>query len=616
MANADSQRAMLLTFVTRFPTLWAGLAMVIIIFMMALAKGQFGDIGQDNDDVMRLVQIRDFLAGQSWFDTNQDRLGLVGGTDMHWSRIPDIPIIILTFVFDIFTDRESALQWAFTVWPPLSALILVFAMACGARYWTHMYADNPEGGNKTYVFTLVLLGFFVFSFYRFSPGAIDHHNVQMGLVALAMGCALDPKARFLTFALSGFVTALSLAIGVEVYIFAAIICVFIALNWAVCGESVAHGTQGFGLGLVAGLLLAFFGTVAPDEYGVVACDALSLITLSAGVVGGIGLALAARLLPNKRFKVRVIGLATLGGVCLVVLSRQAPQCLANPLSALPDDINRLWLSNISEATPLSLSMKNAAMEIPYILGAPVLGFVILCRYFWMSRKWSSHVLVFMLLMGALGLTFYQKRFSPFAYVVAILPLAGWVSRVYERGAAAVRAHQGDTSAPSNVAYIGALALSIPLMWAIPGLMLTEDNSAAASAKTSPCYSADVMDALYALPTGLIAATSNGGAPILQFTKHRSLSGNYHRNIAGITAQIKLATASPDDAAQLLRQYNIDYVHFCRPTAETENLVTENPDGLYGALKAGNVPSYLVPAVPDIDDGAVSIYRVVSSALSE
>ena len=601
-------------FLTRFPTLLAGLAMVTIIFIMSIVKGEFGDLGYDNDDIMRLVQIRDFLGtetskGQSWFDTNQYRLGLPGGTNMHWSRIPDIPIVILTHVFDLFTDRSNALRWAYTIWPPFSALILICAMATGARFWAHSSVEKSFGTNKVYVFTLVLLAFFVFRFYRFIPGAIDHHNVQMGLVALAMVCAVDPKSRFLVFFISGFATALSLAVGVEVYIFAAIICTFIALNWAIQGDSVSMGTQGFGVGLAGGLALAFFGTIAPSEYSIIACDALSLITLSAGVVGGLGLALVARLLPSKDFKVRIIGLAVLGAVCLFVLSRQAPQCLANPLSALPDEVNRLWLSNVSEAKPLSLSMKNAAMIIPYMLGAPLLALVILCRHYWKVREWSPRLLVFMLLIGALGLTFYQRRFFPFAYVVAILPLAGWINHLYERGAAAVRGHIGDEGNPSNIAYIGALAVSVPLIWSVPGLMLTQDMKEAAVTKAS-CYSADVMDALNTLPVGLVAATSNGGAPILQFTPHRALSGNYHRNIAGISAQIKIATSNPNDSVLILRQHNVDYVHFCRPSLETESLLNENPNGLYGMLQAGNVPHYLEAAVPDIEDGAVSIYRVV------
>ena len=56
-------------------------------------------VGRDNDDVMRLVQVRDLLAGQSWFDLTQARLGLEGGTLMHWSRLIDLPIAALISVF-------------------------------------------------------------------------------------------------------------------------------------------------------------------------------------------------------------------------------------------------------------------------------------------------------------------------------------------------------------------------------------------------------------------------------------------------------------------------------------------------------------------------------------
>ena len=92
-------------------------------------------------------------------------------------------------------------------------------------------------------------------------------------------------------------------------------------------------------------------------------------------------------------------------------------------------------------------------KISYMLGAPLLALVILCRHYWKVREWSPRLLVFMLLIGALGLTFYQRRFFPFAYVVAILPLAGWINHLYERGAAAVRGHIGDEGNPSNIAYI-------------------------------------------------------------------------------------------------------------------------------------------------------------------
>jgi len=94
--------------------------MVIAIFIRAFALGRFGVIGIDGDDVMRFVQVRDYLNGQSWFDTNQLRLGLAGGTDMHWSRLVDVPLIILTHIFGLFMNQDAALMLASSIWPPLT----------------------------------------------------------------------------------------------------------------------------------------------------------------------------------------------------------------------------------------------------------------------------------------------------------------------------------------------------------------------------------------------------------------------------------------------------------------------------------------------------------------
>src|SRR5690606_39616972 len=65
-------------------------------------------VGSDNDDVMRLVQVRDLLAGQGWFDLTQYRLGLDGGTLMHWSRLVDLPIALLVRFCGLFLAQEQA----------------------------------------------------------------------------------------------------------------------------------------------------------------------------------------------------------------------------------------------------------------------------------------------------------------------------------------------------------------------------------------------------------------------------------------------------------------------------------------------------------------------------
>ncbi|WP_430984524.1 hypothetical protein, partial [Escherichia coli] len=44
----------------------------------------------DTDDMMRLQQIRDWIAGQGFSDLAQHRLGWGAGLEMHWSRLPDL----------------------------------------------------------------------------------------------------------------------------------------------------------------------------------------------------------------------------------------------------------------------------------------------------------------------------------------------------------------------------------------------------------------------------------------------------------------------------------------------------------------------------------------------
>src|SRR3569623_2655349 len=75
-------------------------------------------ISLDTDSAMRLVQVRDLLAGQGWFDTVQHRLNTPYGLPMHWSRLVDAPLALLALVSERF---------ALTAWPLLlfGALLLL-----------------------------------------------------------------------------------------------------------------------------------------------------------------------------------------------------------------------------------------------------------------------------------------------------------------------------------------------------------------------------------------------------------------------------------------------------------------------------------------------------------
>src|SRR5690348_4569865 len=60
------------------------------------------------DDIMRMLQVRDLLAGQSWFDVTQYRINPPYGAAMHWSRLVDLPIAAFAVLFGTVLPRAQA----------------------------------------------------------------------------------------------------------------------------------------------------------------------------------------------------------------------------------------------------------------------------------------------------------------------------------------------------------------------------------------------------------------------------------------------------------------------------------------------------------------------------
>ena len=612
----------------RYPRLFMVLGLAIILFVMNFVKGNFGQIGDDSDDLLRYVQIRDYLHGQSWFDTDQYRMGLTAaGTDMHWSRLPDIPIILLTHIFDIFTSQDKALNIAISIWPPLSGLIFFMAMLIGA--------DNIkfEGQRKHLkVFTILLAAFFVVTNSRFESGSIDHHNVQFAFIALAIVWVLDNQMRGSRYFLSGLATAICIAIGPEIYLMAAVICGFVALNWAIIGHTARRAAQGFGCGLALGMIVLFFATIAPAEYGLIYCDALSLITVIAAIVGGGGLALCAGMSrsyggDNSLIR-RFIGLAVLGVICVVALSFQGPQCLANPLNSLPPQVTKLWLGYITEAAPLYGLSSNHLGLIPTIVGPSLTALCILIYGYYTRFKadgfgpklWDTDALLTMLLLSAIALTIYQVRFWPFIYIFTFFIFAKWITQVYQNGL-----RKGGT----NIKYILCVAMSLPVIWgALGSLFLPADNQPPASAnanlpnsakiqnsanvdeKITDCMTGDVLAALNNVPASLLATSSSMTGAILIHTPHSVISGNYHRNWEGISAEIKMSIAAPDEAYNLLKTHKIDYFFYCE-VPEMKRFERYNPDGLIAQIAAGHDFDFLKPVSdPALENGRATLFKVI------
>ena len=200
-------------------------------------------------------------------------------------------------------------------------------------------------------------------------------------------------------------------------------------------------------------------------------------------------------------------MAILGALCGGLLFLKAPQCLANPLDSLPPDVKSLWLNNVTEAQSIMHPSLDKKTSFPFMVGAPVVAIIILGLGLWKTFSIGGHrvyvkCFVLALLISALGLTFYQVRFSPFAYVVAIVPLAAWVAKVYK---------ETKLKNPTSIIYLGALLVSVPLAWVVPGAFIETAPAAGQETlnkKQTQCASEEVLNSLNTLPTGTIMANPN------------------------------------------------------------------------------------------------------------
>src|SRR5882762_3552875 len=79
----------------------------------------------DTDDNMRMMQVRGLLHGQGWFDLRQHRLA---GSNIHWSRLVDLPIAGLILLLRPLIGGAAAERWAVAIAPLLPYLLLLLSV--------------------------------------------------------------------------------------------------------------------------------------------------------------------------------------------------------------------------------------------------------------------------------------------------------------------------------------------------------------------------------------------------------------------------------------------------------------------------------------------------------
>jgi hypothetical protein len=534
----------------------------------------------DPDDTLRLIQVRDWLAGQSWFDLRQYRMNPPEGAPMHWSRLVDIPIALVILLLRPLVGTASA-ELAALVAVPLLTLAVVMTLVAKV---TRRLLDREHA-----ILAAFLVPVPMAVALQLRPMRIDHHGWQMALAMAALLAMLDPNRRR-SGLVAGAAAATWLAISMEGLPFAVALVALAALRWLIDpeeGERLA-ATSG---ALAFTSLLLFALTKDMAGWSTTFCDALSPVHLAVLALGAVGSAAIVRAAPRP-VAAKVAGLALLGAAGAGLMRWVAPQCAAGPFETLDPLVYNFWYLNVHEGLPVWSQQPQVAV---IMLAFPLIGLFGTWRCFAGAegerrRAWGT--MLFMLVAAILTAIFVMRASA----VVNLIAIPGGLALFRS----AVRRAREVRSMPLRLAMtVASLTIIAPgQALAVGNRLAATKASASASASTEArpqrCIDRGDVEALRSLPAGDIAAPLDIGPSIIVLTDHRIIASGHHRNDKAMRDTIRIFLSEPTAARALMARRSIDYVVVCPGLPETDLYRMENARGLWAELDAGRTPLWLEP----------------------
>jgi asparagine N-glycosylation enzyme membrane subunit Stt3 len=552
--------------------------------------------GWDPDDQLRLVQLRDFLDGQSWFDTSQYRLNAPYGTPMHWSRLIELPLVLIVVTLKPLLGQTAAEMAAVTAVPLL--------LLGGIGYILSRIASvigTAEAGVIAALTTILSPAILM----QVRPMRIDHHAWQTFFAVLALWTMFWPEKKKAGIAL-GIALAFWLHISLEGAPMAAAFFLLLGWRWTIeegQGRRLFWAIASFSMSSIA----LFLATQSHPFSAAIYCDTVSpphilAIVLAAAVM----LPAIIKFPDDRRTRLLAIGLAGVSAGLALLLS--APQCLSGPFGQLNPLVRDYWYVSINEGLPIWHQDISTSLVI---LTAPLCGLLAL----WALRKANKgsvrrdlHIAGFFMVYAIL-MSLLVVRTVSVASAFAVPLTAIWVSQLfilYRRSPVSLH----------RIGYVAAMmGLLMPgiysdrLSAAVVSITLSADDiqNSKALAKSEKCTGIKSLRSLQRLPASNIIAPMDISPAILMVTPHKVLASSHHRNVDGMRDQIKLFISPPNGAHVIVASRRIEYIIACPDDAEFALYAKRNPQGLWGQMSKGQIPAWL-ERIPDMGEG-IQLWRV-------
>ncbi|TGS40716.1 MULTISPECIES: GtrA family protein [unclassified Mesorhizobium] len=559
---------------------------------------QLANPAGDNDSLLQLVEVRDLLAGQGWFDLHQYRMGLEGGFVMHWSRLLDAPLALSILAVSSLTGSAAlAEQIVQIVWPALQFFIAVLFIIRAARAFAGPPAVLPAavvGGAALYYIGI------------FSPGALDHHNVQLMLTLASLALLLEAPTYRPAALVAGICATLTLAIGMESAPYDGALGAVVALLFLCNGDAERLIARDFGLGVAGVSALVFAATIPVSSWGQAQCDTFSLVQFAVTALAGAGLAIIASWkAANATAARRLMSLGLLAVALALVVMLFFPQCLAAPYAHLDPRLQQMWLGYIEEAQSIVQLVADDPARAVARFATPLVAIVLMALRFSHGGWRRQDSLVAALLVVAVLVSAWEVRGSTFSIAFAVIPLSAWIAKWRQRA-------EASPSSGSVLRMAAAWLISVNAIWSGAAEAASSAFATAAPARDAsidaPCNSKASFAVLGAMAPTTVLAISNLGSPILAFTGHRVFAGPYHRNVAGNLLVFDALLGSATDAKAIVESHHVGLVALCRDNPESRLFAARAPDGFLAGLMRGSVPEWL-ELVAETRGNPLELYRV-------
>ena len=571
------------------PPVLAWLLVSVLLLLTSLGGVLAGEF-PDPDDALRLVQVRDLIAGQSWFDFHQYRINPVEPPVMHWSRLVDLPLLAIIGVLTPLIGQSTAEHVASVIVPLLALLVTILAIAKVATRLVE---------REAVILACLSVGFMPMLVYQFQPMRIDHHGWQIALTALAT-VAVFASHRWRGGALAGLAMAAGMIISLELLPVAAVFAGMLALRW-LRDRDERQWLVGFLQALAAGLVALFLATRGVSDVALW-CDAITWPHIVFFVIVAAGATLVARLKVSP--VVALAGLAVTGGIALATFGTLSPECLRTPFGALDPVVRDFWYLNVSEGRPIWEQSGSAlAIAFQILVGIAVTIWLLRRANTQNASQWIDFAI---LLCGLSLLGLFVWRSMAFASVLATIPLG----LVLNLGLKQLRSATNPAIRIGTI--LGLFVVLAPMALVTGAKAIVPQTPAEGSApqavqlEATSCELRESAEKLGVLAPTTIFAPLDIGPAILQHSRHAVIATAHHRAEQSMRDVILTFAGSSDHARDMIAKHRATYVALCTDLIETDLYATKGgADSFAARLRKGDAPEWLEP----VDLGAPESFKV-------